>query len=769
MKFKFLIMIVFLSILISCGNTTTNDNTLVPDNSNQYPDEQTETCSILLPDGFKVIPGDSVNEITFFSASCPPPYGETFARAAIVEIYYNTTGNVSENDAKLATLPADNNISYLHSGLDNRKKYYYKLKVTGVSGKSKSNFIVNIPNTMSNEISAIPNNGKLTIYDNTGEIKDILSVNTENYFLRHSSFDTTQNGLTFSNKAVAGGDSVAYGSGIFVIVKNFGTVYYSDDGVVFEKKEIEFNGLSASSNLAFDKIVFGNGKFFVLAHDIFGNSDGNGGFIYNQFFIVSSDGENWSLLYSETTENNTFKSVVFDGSNFVIVGNVTNNDSSNSLITYVTDGVNQPTGSASALHLNESVSDVDYDNTAYVVTTLMNSYSTGDPAGYIYLTYDPAVSGNWQEVTSSTQPINKIVHANSKFFTLGNRRTMNISDNGQIWNEINISIDDIWDNNPLANIFYDGSEYFLYAVSNTGTVVFSSFDTTTWQYETIFQQGKDLLYSDGLFISSSHKMSQNLANWQPFNTPCMICDRIKFLNNKYFIYDNTDVIYYSSAITSSNWTKLIVNFDEPSETLFDILYNGTEYVVITRIKNTTNPIKIYYSTDLVTWDTIGTYSDGIDSVKKLIKTNNKFFVLTDSLYYGVSEDGKTWSRKHADFPIDDIKYYSNTYIVISENYIKKSTDLISWQDLSISANNGGTYNSFAVMNSDDKGGLLLSTSDGLLFLYTKDLISWDVYGSSMLKGNIYDLINYFSDLRGIYYLNGKYIMDYSKYLYYFEL
>ena len=480
--------------------------------------------------------------------------------------------------------------------------------------------------------------------------------------------------LLFNTYSIFG---ITYGNGKFVAVGMAGTIYISSDGIQWTKQVIYERSTLYS-------ICFINGQFYILATE------------RGVHILISSDLENWTTIDIPNTNHITFRKIIYENNQFVIVG-----DSGE--IGISSDGTNWNIITTYASTYFWSVC---YGNGLFV--------AVGTDGG-IYVSYNNGA--NWISVNSgTTEALTGISYGNGMFIAVGDNGCILSSSDGINWNVLSTLTTSV-----ILNVKY--INHTFYAIGGAGVII-TSLDGIEWNvkksgttkssfsnsqlFKTIKVNNK--IYAGGFggyLINSSDG-----TNWNQ--------KKITTLNIYDIIYINNLLIAVTGA-NSGTGNSILVSFDgenwEETQNISDtglqgITYGNGLYIVVGKDG------RILSSEDLVTWtyrrQTTGT------SFTSVCFGNNMFVAVgsTSASIYS-SNDGITWTeRLTPSNSLNCVIYANNRFIAVGAGSgIYTSIDGINWSQVS-------TLQETVVIHSVYYENMyVLSCSDGIIYT-SVDLVNW---------------------------------------------
>jgi hypothetical protein len=241
-------------------------------------------------------------------------------------------------------------------------------------------------------------------------------------------------------------DSAAWDGTKFVgLSRGIGTciIRTSTDGIVWTDR-LNVGSTGGSIDTA---MIWANNKFFALGKDSTGATTS----------YISSDGISWTTNTNNTAA--TFHSVIWDGNQYVAVGNLVSG--STSIASKSPDGI---TWQSVTLPTTNTLQSIAYNGTRYVVTS----------PGVTSVAYTTTDGISWTKVTPGSIDFGeRIIWAGNKFIGVGYWWRVMSSPDGMTWSEETSSgttYAGMYSN--LHDIAYSGTRYA--AVGYSGQIMFSN-------------------------------------------------------------------------------------------------------------------------------------------------------------------------------------------------------------------------------------------------------------------------------------------------------
>lgn len=458
---------------------------------------------------------------------------------------------------------------------------------------------------------------------------------------------TSPDGVTWTSRSAGAATflDMIYANGLFVAVGQ-GTCYTSLDGVTWTSRSVGAG--------QFQQIYYGNGLFLAVGE--------------SASCFISSDGITWTNYPTGLPGYNN--SVVWNGTNFVVVAGNGNYATSTDAITWTrfSDvsrdtfyGVNVVSGKTIAFGQNSSVilagatrQEVMQNGTwAYTVATS----SAPNPRAIAYNGSDLYVASGsngailtspdgqtWTgRFTGLATNFNCVAYLNGNWIAMGGT--------GSGTNLLTSSDGITWTARTAGTAIFNYAAYGagVYVVVGTGGAVYSSPDLVTWTSRSAGAAAfNDVIFANGVFVavgaSNSVYSSADGITWTQ-RTATGTFTRIIYANSLFVAIGNSGVIVTSPDGTT--WTSRTSNV---SQTLVDVVWNGSLFCAVAGTTSA-NTGAITTSPDGVTW-TARTPTDNTLGFCSVSWTGSRFVVTSfyNSLaspqlsYVFTSTDGITWSR-----------------------------------------------------------------------------------------------------------------------------
>lgn len=436
-------------------------------------------------------------------------------------------------------------------------------------------------------------------------------------------------------------NAIAANDNICISVGDNGIIFKSTDGTNWTQQKI-------ATNYDLNDIVW-TGKEFVAVGDC-------------GVIITSSDGDSWNMKKSEISMN--LQEILWSGKSLVTYG--TDYYKNKSVILYSTDSVEW-----FAKEFAQTFIDSMAFNNGTFLALIHNTNKAMISADGIY----------WDKLDTPVQTADSFLTSfNGNFIIYNEPRKIYISNDGFLWKETNIAVDERY---RLFEHEICTANGFLLLSGNTSEAVYTE-NISDWnliqQNEISKTSGmssvRDLIYFKeqyiGIVADGSFIISKDFKTWQRIDVrPIFTLDSIASNGKTYLTVGCEGVAYVSSDGLA--WTECNTN---TKTDFICVIWNGKQFVALDR-----NGI-IYGTEDGTEWKVISSFPypfiEDWSNVKfKFIQ--NKYFMITSysNTFIWSSEDLKKWDKIDFDGYVSDIASNDKVFVAVGYN-IFSSTDANNW-------------------------------------------------------------------------------------------
>lgn len=420
--------------------------------------------------------------------------------------------------------------------------------------------------------------------------------------------------------------------------------------------------------------------------------------------------------------------------------------------------------------------DIQYANNIWAAATnngvlLKSSQAYNDPLGTFYTIYNNDEGTIWVNQTSNTTSIiNCIAYGNGIWIAAGASAQLRRSTNGITWTTQTSNFDSA---NPFNNILAAAYGNGLWVIGGNYGRIRTSTDAVTWVTVPlpIGQEVFDIAYANNIWVAVGDageiRTSTNAINWttRTSNFGIDAINAISYGNGIWIAAGTSGKINRSTDTIT--WTTQTSNFGNTN--IFSVAYSNGVWAAA----GYSGQIRV--STNGIAWAT-RTSNFGSSQIKEVFANNGIFMAVGYSGQLRTSTDTVTWVTQNSGFgnktintitygngmwfaggydgqlknsqnslkfnSISQLNKINNQFIVISNNSVRVSDDLVTWTTLL----NFGNLSANRFVESNGKH--ILVSNSGMLYHKNTSSLTWttistginDNFTNVAQRNGIYDVI-----------------------------